>query len=68
VPKCPRCDRCPLDEPAYSYLLGLYLDDGHIVHARKTYLLSAVAGPTVIAGTSIRDAVARLDTFVGPKY
>jgi hypothetical protein len=27
---CPRCDGEPLDEPAYSYLLGLYLGDGCI--------------------------------------
>ncbi|MFE5757079.1 helix-turn-helix domain-containing protein [Streptomyces massasporeus] len=31
-PKCPRCDGRDLDEPAYSYLLGLYLGDGHISH------------------------------------
>jgi hypothetical protein len=29
-PKCPRCDGRDLDEEAYSYLLGLYLGDGHI--------------------------------------
>ncbi|MDL2082054.1 helix-turn-helix domain-containing protein [Streptomyces sp. GXMU-J15] len=29
---CPRCDGRPLDEAAYSYLLGLYLGDGHISH------------------------------------
>lgn len=29
-PECPRCDGRPLDEPAYAYLLGLYLGDGHI--------------------------------------
>jgi hypothetical protein len=28
--ECPRCDRGPLDETAYSYLLGLYLGDGCI--------------------------------------
>jgi hypothetical protein len=28
---CPRCDGRALDEPAYSYLLGLYLGDGHII-------------------------------------
>jgi hypothetical protein len=27
---CPRCDGQPLDEPAYSYLFGLYLGDGCI--------------------------------------
>ncbi|MFJ9024729.1 helix-turn-helix domain-containing protein [Streptomyces sp. NPDC102259] len=31
-PKCPRCDGRELDESAYSYLLGLYLGDGHISH------------------------------------
>jgi hypothetical protein len=31
-PKCPRCDGRELAESAYSYLLGLYLGDGHISH------------------------------------
>ncbi|MGA5897637.1 helix-turn-helix domain-containing protein [Streptomyces venetus] len=31
-PKCPRCDGRKLDGPAYAYLLGLYLGDGHISH------------------------------------
>ncbi|CAM5402050.1 hypothetical protein SAVIM338S_02020 [Streptomyces avidinii] len=31
-PDCPRCDSSPLDQPAYAYLLGLYLGDGHISH------------------------------------
>src|ERR1700733_16320462 len=26
--ECPRCTGRPLDEPAYAYLLGLYLGDG----------------------------------------
>ncbi|KEF03344.1 MULTISPECIES: helix-turn-helix domain-containing protein [Streptomyces] len=30
-PRCPRCDGRPLDEAAYSYLLALYLGDGHII-------------------------------------
>lgn len=30
-PKCPRCDGRELDDSAYSYLLGLYLGDGHII-------------------------------------
>ncbi|MGY3335695.1 hypothetical protein ACVW0K_001794 [Streptomyces filamentosus] len=34
VPVCPRCDGRELDMPAYAYLLGLYLGDGHIVHNR----------------------------------
>lgn len=29
-PECPRCDGRDLDPAAYSYLLGLYLGDGHI--------------------------------------
>jgi hypothetical protein len=38
---CPRCDGVPLDEPAYAYLLGLYLGDGYLIHQRKdVYLLS----------------------------
>ncbi|MFH9086042.1 helix-turn-helix domain-containing protein [Streptomyces sp. NPDC017673] len=31
-PPCPRCHGRELDEAAYSYLLGLYLGDGHISH------------------------------------
>ncbi|MFI1026681.1 helix-turn-helix domain-containing protein [Streptomyces sp. NPDC020951] len=32
-PPCPRCEN-ELDSPAYSYLLGLYLGDGHIIQNR----------------------------------
>ncbi|WP_031487901.1 hypothetical protein [Streptomyces bicolor] len=32
-PPCPRCDG-NLDRPAYAYLLGLYLGDGHIIQNR----------------------------------
>ena len=35
LPRCPHCHGAPLDECAYSYLLGLYLGDGHLVHGRK---------------------------------
>ncbi|RST13446.1 helix-turn-helix domain-containing protein [Streptomyces sp. WAC05374] len=31
-PECPRCHGRDLDASAYSYLLGLYLGDGHISH------------------------------------
>ncbi|MEU3728746.1 helix-turn-helix domain-containing protein [Streptomyces sp. NPDC033538] len=31
-PSCPRCHGRALNDPAYSYLLGLYLGDGHISH------------------------------------
>src|SRR2546421_6146971 len=40
TPRCPRCHDCHLDETAYSYLLGLYLGDGHIVHTAKSYVLT----------------------------
>ncbi|MFD8603140.1 hypothetical protein AMK14_11755 [Streptomyces sp. TSRI0445] len=30
APSCHRCDATALDQPAYAYLLGLYLGDGHI--------------------------------------
>jgi len=32
---CPRCTGRPLDEPAYSYVLGLYLGDGWLTRGRK---------------------------------
>lgn len=32
---CPRCFQRPLPQPAYAYLLGLYLGDGHIVATTK---------------------------------
>ncbi|MFF8828922.1 helix-turn-helix domain-containing protein [Streptomyces sp. NPDC015131] len=31
-PECPHCDGRALDTAAYSYLLGMYLGDGHISH------------------------------------
>lgn len=34
-PVCPKCHGRPLDHVAYSYLLGLYLGDGHIARGRK---------------------------------
>ncbi len=37
---CPKCDGLPLDHAAYSYLLGLYLGDGHIVSKPKQQHLS----------------------------
>ncbi|MCX4749692.1 helix-turn-helix domain-containing protein [Kitasatospora sp. NBC_01287] len=32
---CPHCYGDELNAPAYSYLLGLYLGDGHIVHPKQ---------------------------------
>ncbi|MFE3640416.1 helix-turn-helix domain-containing protein [Streptomyces sp. NPDC059169] len=37
---CPRCDGSPLDHEAYSYLLGLYLGDGHIITKPRHHRLS----------------------------
>jgi hypothetical protein len=37
---CPRCLKVPIDRAAYSYLLGLYLGDGHIVSWGKQNHLS----------------------------
>ncbi|NEB30510.1 helix-turn-helix domain-containing protein [Streptomyces sp. SID14446] len=39
---CPRCDSRELNEAAYSYLLGLYLGDGHISHYAKHRVPSLV--------------------------
>ncbi|MGZ9930340.1 helix-turn-helix domain-containing protein [Streptomyces sp. NC-S4] len=37
---CPRCTELGLDRPAYAYLLGLYLGDGHIISKYKQHHLS----------------------------
>ncbi|MFE1783273.1 helix-turn-helix domain-containing protein [Streptomyces sp. NPDC059506] len=37
---CPRCKGVDFDHSAYSYLLGLYLGDGHIVSKPKQHHLS----------------------------
>jgi len=39
---CPRCEAGPLDEPAYSYLLGLYLGDGWLSRDPRAYRLRIV--------------------------
>lgn len=39
---CPRCDDAPVDEPAYGYLLGLYLGDGYISRDPRTYRLRII--------------------------
>ena len=38
-PVCPRCHGRRLDAPAYAYLLGLYLGDGHITQGPRSYVL-----------------------------
>ncbi|WP_327257433.1 helix-turn-helix domain-containing protein [Streptomyces sp. NBC_01244] len=37
---CPRCTGREADQPAYAYLLGLYLGDGHIISKYKQHHLS----------------------------
>lgn len=37
---CPSCTSRAFNHPAYSYLLGLYLGDGHIVSKPKQHHLS----------------------------
>lgn len=39
---CPRCFDRELPLAAYAYLLGLYLGDGHITHARRGVLRLAI--------------------------
>ncbi|WP_165984035.1 helix-turn-helix domain-containing protein [Streptomyces sp. YIM 98790] len=39
-PDCPRCQGRPFGHSAYSYLLGLYLGDGHIISRGKQHHLS----------------------------
>ena len=39
---CPRCEGGPLDEPAYSCLLGLYLGDGWLSRDPRAYRLRIV--------------------------
>lgn len=39
---CPQCDGAPLDERAYSLLLGWYLGDGHIVAYKRGVCLLAI--------------------------
>ncbi|MEV4435354.1 helix-turn-helix domain-containing protein [Streptomyces sp. NPDC049585] len=41
---CPICTGRDYDRQAYSYLLGLYLGDGHIVSRRKQHHLSVFCG------------------------
>jgi hypothetical protein len=41
--QCPRCGDRPLDRRSYSYLLGLYLGDGHIAHHRRDVLRLTIA-------------------------
>jgi hypothetical protein len=40
---CPLCYPKPIDEPAYAYLLGLYLGDGHIAHGRRDVYALTIA-------------------------
>jgi hypothetical protein len=40
--QCPRCHGRTMDEAAYSYLLGLYLGDGHITPGRRNVFALSV--------------------------
>jgi hypothetical protein len=40
---CPRCTGRFLDEPAYAYLLGLYLGDGCLTHGRRDVFALSIA-------------------------
>jgi hypothetical protein len=58
---CPRCDGAPLDGPAYAYLLGLYLGDGHISRGPRAYrirIFQDARYPHLIA--LARDATSRV--------
>ncbi|WP_424887991.1 helix-turn-helix domain-containing protein [Streptomyces sp. XH2] len=41
---CPRCTGREFDHPAYSYLLGLYLGDGHVIAKPRQHHLSIYCG------------------------
>src|SRR4051794_27277847 len=41
--ECPPCGDRSLVRPAYAYLLGLYLGDGHIAHHRRDVLRLTIA-------------------------
>ncbi|WP_274557196.1 helix-turn-helix domain-containing protein [Streptomyces spiramyceticus] len=43
---CPRCTARPFDHEAYSYLLGLYLGDGHIISKPRQHHLSIFCADT----------------------
>ena len=40
---CPRCTGKPVDEPAYAYLLGLYLGDGCLTRGRRDVFALSIA-------------------------
>ena len=48
---CPRCEELPIDQEAYSALLGFYLGDGYIAKAARYYFLRVtcdLAHPRII--------------------
>ncbi|HEV2347180.1 MAG TPA: hypothetical protein VGS97_23995 [Actinocrinis sp.] len=64
---CPACHSFEVNEQPYSYLLGLYLGDGHIVHKHKQHTLSiscADAWPGLIdaAEAAMRDVMPGVTT------
>lgn len=68
---CPKCDGAGLDEPAYAYLLGLYLGDGCISRERRAFRLRIVQdaryahliGLTIDAISRVRAGYGRVGTI-----
>jgi len=62
---CPRCTGRPLDEPAYSYVLGLYLGDGWLTRGRKDVFALNLAccddWPGLFGGREERDVIGDAD-------
>jgi hypothetical protein len=56
---CPRCDGRTLDEPAYAYLLGLYLGDGNLTRGRRDVFALNIACCDAYPGliTAAREAI-----------
>ena len=70
---CPRCDAAVLDEPAYSYLLGLYLGDGHITRQRRDVFALSIScadawpGLIIAAKRAIREVMPTSSVFTAQR-
>jgi hypothetical protein len=71
---CPRCDdrpSLPEPQPSYAYLLGLYLSADIrdlFTDALDSLRIAWRCSKNNTVSVTRREAVARLDEFVGPKY
>jgi hypothetical protein len=65
-PRCPGIGAAVEPQRDYAYLLGLYLGDGCI--SRQGPASKDVWKLRITCAVAGREAVARLDEFVGPKY